>query len=404
MAAWARDAGVVLRFIEYMDVGHSNGWRLDEVVPAEELLETIGAVWPVEPAEPGYRGEVADRWRYADGGGEFGVISSVTQPFCRDCTRARDVGGGQALHLPVRGRRATTPAGRPAIRSVRRGAGRVRARGLVAPRRPLLRAALGRDDGTAEGRDVRDGRLTGPCPQAVHTRRQVVDGVGRPARESWWITALTDPDRAAATVGPARRGRQDRRTEIASRTIAPPPVASGASLPGWATVSPRPSAGVRARRDVIGIPVSILPSGRRGPRPRPSASGCVLEASGCPTRPIDPRADPARPTSPRALPPWSSRRACPDVDRARARDRARVRSRRPGRRPGAIAVAIPFADLPGWPAATAPGHMAAGCCSATLGRAAGGDAPGPVPPLRGQRPGPRRPAGPAVPRPRGPRS
>jgi cyclic pyranopterin phosphate synthase len=89
MAAWAREAGVVLLFIEYMDVGHSNGWRLDEVVPAAELVEAVGAVWPVEPADPDYRGEVADRWRYVDGGGEFGVISSVTQPFCRDCTRAR---------------------------------------------------------------------------------------------------------------------------------------------------------------------------------------------------------------------------------------------------------------------------------------------------------------------------
>ena len=89
MAAWAREAGTVLRFIEYMDVGHSNGWRLDEVVPAEDLIEAIGAAWPIEPADPTYRGEVADRWRYLDGGGEFGVISSVTQPFCRDCTRAR---------------------------------------------------------------------------------------------------------------------------------------------------------------------------------------------------------------------------------------------------------------------------------------------------------------------------
>ena len=89
MAAWAREAGVILRFIEYMDVGHSNGWRLDEVVPTAELLESVGAVWPIEPSDPGYRGEVADRWRYVDGGGEFGVISSVTQPFCRDCTRAR---------------------------------------------------------------------------------------------------------------------------------------------------------------------------------------------------------------------------------------------------------------------------------------------------------------------------
>ncbi len=89
MAAWARETGVVLRFIEYMDVGHSNGWRLDEVIPAAELVGTIAARWAVEPLDPGYRGEVADRWRYVDGGGEFGVIASVTAPFCRDCTRAR---------------------------------------------------------------------------------------------------------------------------------------------------------------------------------------------------------------------------------------------------------------------------------------------------------------------------
>jgi cyclic pyranopterin phosphate synthase len=89
MADWARETGVILRFIEYMDVGHSNGWRLDEVVPAEELIATIRERWPIEPADPSYRGEVADRWRYLDGDGEFGVISSVTEPFCRDCTRAR---------------------------------------------------------------------------------------------------------------------------------------------------------------------------------------------------------------------------------------------------------------------------------------------------------------------------
>jgi len=89
MAAWARDTGVTLRFIEYMDVGHSNGWRLDEVVPADELIEAVTSMWPAEPAEAAYRGEVAGRYRYLDGAGEFGVISSVTQPFCRDCTRAR---------------------------------------------------------------------------------------------------------------------------------------------------------------------------------------------------------------------------------------------------------------------------------------------------------------------------
>jgi len=78
-----------LRFIEFMDVGHTNGWRLDDVVPAAEIVAAIGAELPIEPVEPGYRGEVARRYRYLDGGGEVGVIASVTQPFCGDCTRAR---------------------------------------------------------------------------------------------------------------------------------------------------------------------------------------------------------------------------------------------------------------------------------------------------------------------------
>ena len=95
MARWARETGVILRFIEYMDVGHSNGWRLDEVVPTEEIVDAIASVWPVESEAATYLGEVADRWRYADGLGEFGVISSVTQPFCRDCTRARISAEGQ---------------------------------------------------------------------------------------------------------------------------------------------------------------------------------------------------------------------------------------------------------------------------------------------------------------------
>jgi len=89
MARWARETGVTLRYIEYMDVGHSNGWRLDEVVPAAELVETVTSAWAAEPAEPAYRGEVAGRYRYLDGAGEFGIISSVTRPFCRDCTRTR---------------------------------------------------------------------------------------------------------------------------------------------------------------------------------------------------------------------------------------------------------------------------------------------------------------------------
>ncbi|MEO6206892.1 MAG: GTP 3',8-cyclase MoaA [Candidatus Limnocylindrales bacterium] len=95
MARWARELGVTLRFIEYMDVGHSNGWRLDEVVPAAELIDAVTAAWPAAPAEAAYRGEVAGRWQYLDGAGEFGIISSVTMPFCRDCTRARLAADGK---------------------------------------------------------------------------------------------------------------------------------------------------------------------------------------------------------------------------------------------------------------------------------------------------------------------
>jgi GTP 3',8-cyclase len=89
LAGWARQAGHILRFIEYMDVGTTNGWRLDEVVPAAEVVERISREWPLEAATAGYRGEVAERWRYVDGQGEIGVIASVTRPFCGDCTRAR---------------------------------------------------------------------------------------------------------------------------------------------------------------------------------------------------------------------------------------------------------------------------------------------------------------------------
>jgi cyclic pyranopterin phosphate synthase len=95
MARHFRGTGVVLRFIEFMDVGHTNGWRLDDVVPASEIVAAIDAELPLEPVDPAYRGEVANRWRYRDGSGEIGVISSVTQPFCGDCTRARLSADGQ---------------------------------------------------------------------------------------------------------------------------------------------------------------------------------------------------------------------------------------------------------------------------------------------------------------------
>jgi GTP 3',8-cyclase len=89
LARYFRSTGHVLRFIEYMDVGHTNGWRLDDVVPATEIVHLLDAEFGLDPVEPAYRGEVARRWRYRDGGGEIGVIASVTQPFCGDCTRAR---------------------------------------------------------------------------------------------------------------------------------------------------------------------------------------------------------------------------------------------------------------------------------------------------------------------------
>lgn len=89
LARWARDEGLILRFIEYMDVGTANGWRLDDVVPADEILALVDAELPLEPVEANYRGEVAGRYRYRDGSGEMGVIASVTRPFCGDCTRAR---------------------------------------------------------------------------------------------------------------------------------------------------------------------------------------------------------------------------------------------------------------------------------------------------------------------------
>ena len=120
-----------------MDVGTTNGWRLDDVVPAAEIVERIDAVFPLEPVEAAYRGEVAQRWRYRDGAGEIGVITSVTQPFCGDCTRARISAEGKLYTclFAVRGTdlRALLAVGRDRRRAARRDRGR-----LDEPRRPLL--------------------------------------------------------------------------------------------------------------------------------------------------------------------------------------------------------------------------------------------------------------------------
>jgi cyclic pyranopterin phosphate synthase len=89
MAEHFRGTGHIVRFIEFMDVGHTNGWRMDDVVTASEIVSRINAAHTLEPIAPNYPGEVANRWRYADGAGEIGVIASVTQAFCAACTRAR---------------------------------------------------------------------------------------------------------------------------------------------------------------------------------------------------------------------------------------------------------------------------------------------------------------------------
>jgi cyclic pyranopterin phosphate synthase len=89
MARRFRGTGRILRFIEYMDVGHSNGWRLDDVVTADEILRLISSEFPAEPMAPTAPGEVAERYRYLDGSGEFGIIASVSRPFCGSCNRAR---------------------------------------------------------------------------------------------------------------------------------------------------------------------------------------------------------------------------------------------------------------------------------------------------------------------------
>ena len=95
MAEHFRGTGCTLRFIEYMDVGTTNGWRLDEVLPARTILDRVSARWPLEPVKSQDRAAVAQRHRYRDGAGELGVISSVTQPFCGDCNRARLTADGQ---------------------------------------------------------------------------------------------------------------------------------------------------------------------------------------------------------------------------------------------------------------------------------------------------------------------
>jgi cyclic pyranopterin phosphate synthase len=95
LAQHFRGSGHIVRFIEYMDVGNSNGWQMQDVVSGQQMLQALQREWALEPAQPQYFGEVAERWRYTDGAGEIGVITSVTQPFCGSCTRARLAANGE---------------------------------------------------------------------------------------------------------------------------------------------------------------------------------------------------------------------------------------------------------------------------------------------------------------------
>ena len=164
MAERFRGSGHILRFIEYMDVGATNGWRMDDVVLAAEIISAIETHWPLEPVEPNYQGEVASRYRYRDGAGEIGVIASVTQPFCGACTRARLSADGKLYTclFATAGHdlRTMRPSGRE-----RRRAHHTHTLDLGTAGRPLLGAAPHQDTAANQDRDVLHRRLTGsPAP------------------------------------------------------------------------------------------------------------------------------------------------------------------------------------------------------------------------------------------------
>jgi cyclic pyranopterin phosphate synthase len=186
MAERFRSSGHVLRFIEYMDVGTTNGWRMDEVVPAAEILATINQRWPLEPVQANYPGEVASRYRYRDGAGEIGLIAGHAT-ILRGMHPRATVGRRQALHLPIRHQRPRSP--RPATRwAERRATPSPPTNDLDKASRSLLRDAARPHQPAAQDRDVLHRRLSGSEPSP-------------PTRPSWrWDVVSTSPGSPGSTT------------------------------------------------------------------------------------------------------------------------------------------------------------------------------------------------------------
>ena len=214
-----------------MDVGTTNGWRLDDVVPAAEIVERIAAEFPLEPIDPGYRGEVAERWRYRDGGGEIGVISSVTQPFCGDCTRARLSAEGRLYTclFGVRGHdlRALRPRRRLRRRAARRGRRRSGARAPTAtrssaPRRPRAcprsRCATSAARRGSPGRRVESTTRVGLHRSSLHDSPPAARLAATLASSSRSGSAFTSSTRWHAASPTTKARRRPSRTASGSST------------------------------------------------------------------------------------------------------------------------------------------------------------------------------------------
>lgn len=162
LARHFRASGHILRLIEFMDVGSSNGWKMHEVLPSAKVVARINAEFRLAQAEANYTSEVAERWRYLDGSGEIGVISSVTQAFCSTCTRIR-LSTEQALHLPLCAARPRS-TGTAAQGQQQRGTGAGDCRNLGRAQRPLFGNTQCRDRSGQAHRDVLHRRSIAPVP------------------------------------------------------------------------------------------------------------------------------------------------------------------------------------------------------------------------------------------------